>query len=162
MLTRRKTFTLKKDRPFWPKKYYRGLTRKQMIQRKREFETRKKYHWTDPRAYKKLKTNTYVKTKPSNYTQKWNKMFPTIKSLKDRSKVTGVPLRYIKEVYNRGMAAWAMQGHRTGASQQAWSYPRVSSFLLCGKTHYSTDSDLVREAKATSATARRWWKKRGC
>ncbi len=165
MRTRRKTIqrrTLKKNLRFWPPKYYRGLTLKQKIQRKKEFNSRKKYHWTNPKAYRTLKTNKIVKSKPSQYTRKWDKMFPNAKSLKDRAKVTGVPLKYIRESFNRGLAAWATQGHRPGASQSAWAYPRVSSMLLCGKTHYSTDSDLVRKAKAESASARRWWKKQKC
>ena len=54
------------------------------------------------------------------------------------------------------MAAWRT-GHRPGATQQQWGYARVHSFLLCGKTYFSTDSDLVREAKKTGSAAK-WWK----
>jgi hypothetical protein len=161
MKTRRRTLrlTLKKDREFWPPKYYRGLTLKQKIKRKKEFDSRKKYHWRNPKAYKTLKTNKIVKSKPSQYTLKWNEMFPNAKSLEDHSKVTGVPLKYIRESYNRGLAAWAMQGHRPGASQSSWAYPRIKSLLLCGKTHYTADADIVRRAKAASASARKWWSK---
>ena len=31
--------------------------------------------------------------------------------------------------------------------------------LVCGKTHYSADADLVRKAKEESAKAREWWSK---
>jgi hypothetical protein len=54
------------------------------------------------------------------------------------------------------MAAWRT-GHRPGATQQQWGYARVHSFLLCGKTHYTTDSDLVKDSKGNP-----WWKKQGC
>ena len=54
------------------------------------------------------------------------------------------------------MAAWRT-GHRPGMSQQAWSYPRVSSFLLCGKTHYTADSDQVRLARKTKG--KKWFKR---
>jgi NAD(P)-dependent dehydrogenase (short-subunit alcohol dehydrogenase family) len=71
------------------------------------------------------------------------------------------PLKYIEESYNRGMAAWRT-GHRPGATEQQWGYARVHSFLLCGKTYFSTDSDIARRAKSQSSRARDWWKSRGC
>ena len=80
------------------------------------------------------------------------------KSIEERAKVTGVPKRFLKEVYNRGSAAW-LSGHRPGQSTHSWAYPRISSFLLCGKTYHTADADLAREAKASSASARRWWNK---
>jgi hypothetical protein len=153
-----KTRKVKSNRPFWPPKYYRGLTKKQQLKRKQEFKTRGKLHWNNPNAYKPLKTNTILKTKKSSYTKQWDKLFPEAKSLEERAKVTGVPVRFLRESYNRGMAAYRT-GHRPGASQQAWSYPRVSSLLLCGKTYYTADADIVQRAKAASASARKWWSK---
>ena len=153
-----KTRKLKKNRQFWPKRYYSGLTYKQKLQRKKEINTRKKIHWNDPRAYQDFKTNTLGKPKTSRYTKKWRELFPDSKSLKSKSSVTGVPLNYITEVYNRGLAAWRT-GHRSFASQGAWGIARVHSFLLCGKTHYTADSDLVRKARAESASARKWFKR---
>jgi hypothetical protein len=151
--------TLKRNKRFWPPKYYRGLTLKQKIQRKKEIERFGAKGWKDPKAYVGFKTDKYAKTKKkSQYTQQWDRMFPNAKTLKERSNVTGVPEKFIKEVYNRGMAAWRT-GHRPGQTPQSWSYPRVSSFLLCGKAHYTADADLVREAKAESAKARKWWGK---
>jgi hypothetical protein len=87
---------------------------------------------------------------------KFAKQFPKAKSLEDRAKATGVPLRLIRSCYNRGMAAWRT-GHRPGATQQQWGYARAASFAMCGKTHYTTDSDLVRSAKSSSASARKWF-----
>jgi hypothetical protein len=153
-----KTRKLKKERPFWPPKYYRGLTHKQKIDRKKEIEKYGKKGWKDPSAYVGFKTNVGVVSKPSSYTQTWNKLFPDAKSLEERSKATGVPLQEIKESFNRGMAAWRT-GHRPGATEQQWGYARASSFLLCGKTHHTTDSDLVRKAKKKSLKARKWWNK---
>ena len=140
----------------WPKKYYSGLTYKQKLQRKKEINTRKKIHWNNPKAYKPFKTNTLGKPKVSQYTKKWRKLFPNSNSLKSKSKETGVPLEYINKVYNRGLAAWRT-GHRSFASQGAWGAARVHSFLLCGKTHYTADADLVRKARAESKTAKKWF-----
>jgi hypothetical protein len=86
------------------------------------------------------------------------KHFPEAKSLEAKAKATGVPSwTYQKYLTIVGMAAWRT-GHRPGATQQQWGYARVHSFLLCGKTHYTTDSDLVRKAKKTKA-ARQWFNK---
>ena len=153
-----KTRKLKKDREFWPPRYYAGLTKKQKIQRKKEIQKFGTKHWKDPKAYVGFKTNQYVKSKPSQYTKQWRELFPDATSLKEKSEATGVPLSQIQESYDRGLAAWRT-GHRTGATEQQWGYARAHSFLLCGKTHYTTDSDLVRKAKESSKTARKWWKK---
>lgn len=142
---------------FWPKKYFKGLSTRNKTQRKREIQKYGALHWKDPKAYVGFRTNRGVQTKHSSYTEQWNALFPTVKSLEARAEATGVPLEEIRESYNRGMAAWRT-GHRPGATQQQWGYARVSSFLLCGKTHFTTDSDLVRRAKERSASARTWWK----
>ena len=116
--------------------------------------------WKNPKAYKGFSTDKGIKTRKSGYTSKWKRQFPEAKSLEEKSRVTGVPIRYIRESYNRGMAAWRT-GHRPGATQQQWGYARVHSFLLCGKTFDTTDSDLVRQAKRT-LSAKRWWSSQGC
>lgn len=150
--------TLKKNK-LWPPKYYRGLTRKQALERKAEIKKFGKMSWKDPRAYVGYKTDKYRKTKrKSSYTAEWDRLFPDAKSLEERSKATGVPVKYLSNVFDRGMAAWRT-GHRPGQTPQSWSYPRVSSYLLCGKTHYGPDSDLVRKAKKESASARKWFKR---
>lgn len=139
-----------------PAKYYRGLTRRAQRAREREIARFGALATDDPRAYVGFATDKGVKTRDSSYTQQWNALFPDAKSLDERAAVTGVPKRFLQESYDRGMAAWRT-GHRPGATQQQWGYARVSSLLLCGKTHYSTDSDLVRKAKRVSRRARRWF-----
>jgi hypothetical protein len=150
--------TLKKNK-LWPPRYYRGLTRKQALERKKEIKRFGSMDWKNSKAYVGFKTDKYAKTKrKSSYTAQWDRLFPDAKSLKQRAEVTGVPLKYIKKIFSRGSAAWRT-GHRPGQTTHSWSYPRVSSFLLCGKTHYTADSDLVREAKQESASARKWFKR---
>ena len=144
-------------RKLWPPKYYKGLSKTKKAARAKEIRHFTRYHWKDPRAYEGFKTNLGVKTKSSSYTDMWKRVFPDATSLEAKAKATGVPLSSIKESYNRGMAAWRT-GHRPGATQQQWGYARVHSFLLCGKTHYTTDADLVRKAKKTKA-ARQWFNK---
>jgi hypothetical protein len=143
---------------YYPRKYYSGLTKKKKQQRLKEIKKYGSKSWKDPKAYVGFKTNIGIKTRKSNYTQQWHKLFPNAKSLEEKSKATGVPLKYIKDSYNRGLAAWRT-GHRPGATAQQWGYARVHSFLLCGKTYHSTDSDLARNAKESSKTAKKWWSK---
>ena len=139
-----------KTRKKSPPRYFAGLSAKKKTQRAKEIKKFGSKAWTDPKAYVGFKTDKGVKTKSSQYTLKWNKLFPNAKSLEQKAAATGVPLATIKESYHRGMAAWRT-GHRPGATQQQWGYARVHSFLLCGKTHYTTDSDLVDKSVA-------WWR----
>jgi hypothetical protein len=143
---------------FLPHKYYAGLTRKQKLKRRAEIQKYGAKDWKDPKAYIGFKTDKFAKTKKkSSYTIKWRRMFPEATSLESKAKATGVPLQVIRESLNRGLAAWRT-GHRPGATEQQWGYARVHSFLLCGKTHYGPDSDLVRKAKETTS-GRAWFKR---
>ena len=139
-----------------PRRYFQGLSKKKRAERVKEIRKFGARSWKSPKAYLGFKTDIGVKTRKSRYTKSWRALFPDATSLEAKSKATGVPLTFIRESYNRGMAAWRT-GHRPGATEQQWGYARVHSFLLCGKTHYMTDADLVRKAKAASGAARRWW-----
>jgi len=147
--------------PFWPRKYYAGLDRATRKKRRAEIRRFGAMSWKDPAAYKGFRTDRGVKTSKSSYTATWKRRFPDALSLDQKAAATGVPVQFLTESYNRGMAAWRT-GHRPGATQQQWGYARVHSFLLCGKTALTTDSDLRRAAIAASAAARRWFKGEGC
>jgi hypothetical protein len=143
---------------YLPEKYFAGLSQEKRTTRKKEIAKFGKMDWKSKSAYAGFKTDKGAKTRKSSYSMKWSKLYPHAKSLEERSKVTGVPLEFIKESYNRGMAAWRT-GHRPGATQQQWGYARVSSFLLCGKTHYTTDSDLARKSCEESEEAKKWFER---
>lgn len=153
-----KTRKLKKDKPLWPHKYYAGLTRKQAAERRKEIQKFGAMSWRNPKAYVGFKTDKYGKRRTSSYTMNFRRLFPDARSLTQKAKATGIPLRYLKKPYNRGLAAWRT-GHRPGATPQQWGYARVHSFLLCGKTHYGPDSDVVRDARRRSASARKWFRR---
>ena len=141
---------------FSPAKYFSGLSTKARKTRKREIKKFGKKGSRDPSAYVGFKTDKGVKTKTSSYTKKFRAKFPKAKTLKQKAQATGVPLSALRKSYNRGLAAWRT-GHRPGATQQQWGYARVHSLLTCGKTYSTADSDIVKDAKAKSASARRWW-----
>jgi len=141
---------------YLPPKYFGTLSKNKTRKRVKEIQHFGKLDWKNPRAYVGFQTDKGVKTKKSSYTATWNRKYPEIKSLKDKAKLTGVPLSLIQKSYDRGMAAWRT-GHRPGATQQQWGYARVSSLLLGGKTAQTTDSDLVRNAMKRSKKAKKWF-----
>ena len=122
-----------KGKIYAPLKYFRGL--KTLA----EIETR--YKKMLKKDYGKFKTDKGQKTKTSSYTQKFRKLYPGVKSLPEIAKATKIPLKILRTIYNRGLAAWRT-GHRPGASPQAWGYARVHSFVVKGKTYYTADADL--------------------
>ena len=138
-----------------PERYYRGLTKTQKIKRHAEIRRFGAMSASNPRAYVGFHTDKGIKTRTSQYTRAWRRRFPDAHSLSEKAVATGVPLRYIQECYNRGLAAWRT-GHRPGATEQRWGYARVHSLLLCGKTHYGPDADIVRAAR-TTAGGRKWF-----
>jgi hypothetical protein len=122
-----------KGKQYAPLKYFRGL------KTLGEVETR--YTKMLKKDYRQFKTDEGQKTKTSSYTQKFRKLYPGVKSLPEIAKATKIPLRTLRTIYNRGLAAWRT-GHRPGASPQAWGYARVHSFVTKGKTYYTADKDL--------------------
>jgi hypothetical protein len=65
--------------------------------------------------------------------------------LKNKAEKSGISYSILKQVYDRGMAAWKT-GHRPGASQQQWAYARVNSFITGGGAR-KADNDLWSKAK---------------
>ena len=70
-----------------------------------------------------------------------------IKGIQTKSDKSGIPYGILKQVYNRGMAAWK-GGHRPGTTPQQWAFARVNSFITKGKSYYTADADLAKKARA--------------
>ena len=72
-----------------------------------------------------------------------------IKGLQNKAKKTGMPYSILKQVYNRGMAAWK-GGHRPGATQQQWAFARVNSFVTKSSgTWGGADKDLAKKVRGS-------------
>jgi hypothetical protein len=131
-----------------PEKYLRGLTLSEKKKRTKRILEGMKSNTSNPRAYRPFPTDKGKKVTKSRYTaafeREYGEQIKTLKGDKLRkiSKVTKVPYGTLKKVYNRGLAAWRT-GHRPGASQQAWGWARVYSFVMGGKTRYTADADLA-------------------
>lgn len=118
-----------------PITYFRGLKTLKDVERRYTKMLRKEYT--------PFPTDSGAHTKSSRHTIKFHKLYGSnIKSLPQIAHATGIDLATLRKVYNRGMAAWRT-GHRPGASQQAWAYARVHSFVTKGPTYYTADSDLT-------------------
>jgi hypothetical protein len=71
----------------------------------------------------------------------------SITGLKNKAEKSGMPYSILKQVYDRGMAAWK-SGHRPGASQQQWAFARVNSFITKSSgTWGGADKDLAAKVK---------------
>ena len=72
-----------------------------------------------------------------------------IKGLKKKSEKSGMPYSILKQVYNRGMAAWK-GGHRPGTTPQQWAFARVNSFITKSSgTWGKADKDLAKKVRGS-------------
>ena len=69
-----------------------------------------------------------------------------IEGIENKSEKSGIPYGILKQVYDRGMAAWK-GGHRPGTTPQQWAFARINSFITKGKTYYTADADLAKKAR---------------
>jgi hypothetical protein len=67
-------------------------------------------------------------------------------ALKKKAEKSGISYSILKQVYNRGMAAWKT-GHRPGVAQQQWAMGRVNSFITGSGGARKADDDLWKKAK---------------
>ncbi|NBV27525.1 hypothetical protein EBS02_00670 [bacterium] len=79
-------------------------------------------------------------------------IFEEVEGLKKKAEKSGISYSILKQVYNRGMAAW-QTGHRPGTTAQQWAFARVNSFITKGKgTWGGADSDLAAKVKKIKDT----------
>ena len=67
--------------------------------------------------------------------------------LEKKAEKSGMPYGILKQVFNRGVAAWRT-GHRPGTNPQQWGYARVNSFVTKSKgTWGGADKDLAAKVR---------------
>ncbi len=70
--------------------------------------------------------------------------------LKKKAEKSGMPLGILRQVYNRGIAAWRT-GHRPGTTPQQWGFARVNSFITKSSgTWGKADADLAAKVRGSS------------
>ena len=115
-----------------PKRYYSNLSKKD---KKKQLKSLKK----SQKSYKKGK---YVsrpklksfKEKKSSWTQKFHKLHPNAKTLKQISDVTGIPKGALSAVKKKGMGAYYSSGSRPNQTAESWGLARMYSYILGGPT----------------------------
>jgi len=83
-----------------------------------------------------------------------NEAGKTETALKNKAKKTGFPLGILRQVFNRGVAAWK-NGHVPGTTPAQWGMARVNSFSTGGRTTEVSDGALYRQAKKARAERRK-------
>ena len=140
-----------------PKKYVAGLSDKEKKSHDRHLAKQGKKSDSDKSAYKQSPADKVAKTKPSVHTKKYKQMFgesdvelnEVIKGLQKKAEKSGMPYSILKQVYNRGMAAWK-GGHRPGTTPQQWAFARVNSFITKSSgTWGKADKDLAKKVRGS-------------
>ena len=76
-------------------------------------------------------------------------VYESISAVRKKADETGMPYSVLKQVYDRGMAAWR-GGHRPGATQVQWALARVNSFVTKSSgTWGGADKDLAAKVKGS-------------
>lgn len=130
-----------------PDKYFKGVSKDKVSKRKKDFEKNAKKSDNDPSAYEPMTGDDGESEKESKYTKKYREMFSeSIEAVKKKSEETGIPYKYLKKVYDRGLAAWKT-GHRPNTTAHQWALARINSFATGGKTRSTADKDIWDEYK---------------
>src|SRR6056300_527650 len=75
-------------------------------------------------------------------------LIEAIEAVKNKAEKTGMSYSILKQVYDRGMAAWK-GGHRSGTTPQQWALARVNSFVTKSSgTWGGADSDLAKKVRS--------------
>jgi hypothetical protein len=156
-----------------PARYHSGLSKSTSEKRQSHFNKGAEKHWDDDSAYEPAPGDAEAETKSSSYTKRYHQLFTkegTVKhdrrfkryrqkenthfkeleeagpdtALDKKEEETGISKSILKQVYDRGVAAWRT-GHRPGTTPEQWGMARVNSFATGGKTQETADADLWRK-----------------
>ena len=89
------------------------------------------------------------KSKKSKYIVNFERKYCTsIRDLPAVAKVTGVPVRALKKIIEKGMGAYYSSGSRPNQNAHSWAYARLASTLTKNKA-YRVDKHILDEAGVT-------------
>jgi hypothetical protein len=135
----------------WPERYFSGLSRALKFTRERELLKRKKN-----KIFILGKSDRFARPRKSRWTLQFHKVYPELKFDKSLiSKRTGIPVRTLNTVYDRGRRAWQTGGSRPGMTANQWGVARVYKYVLVSKkkapkawyaTRPDPDQDLRRRS----------------
>ena len=129
-----------------PKRYYSNLSKKD---KKKQLKSLKKSQksYKKGKYYSRPKLKSF-KEKKSSWTQKFHKLHPNAKTLKQISDVTGIPKGALSAVKRKGMGAYYSSGSRPNQTAESWGLARMYSYILGGPTrkidHHITEKYNVK------------------
>ena len=129
-----------------PPQYTKGLSKKDKKKQLKNLKTAKKSYKRGKYVSRpKLKS---FKEKKSSWTQKFHKLYPNAKTLKQISDVTGIPKGALSAVKKKGMGAYYSSGSRPNQTAESWGLARMYSYILGGPTrkidHHITEKYNVK------------------
>jgi hypothetical protein len=131
------------------KGYYAGLSPSTAAKRKAHFDKFGQMDDRNPDAYEPAPGDANAETKLSKYTKAFKNQFgeealdegKMNTAIKNKAEKSGISYSILKQVFDRGVAAWKT-GHRPGTTPPQWGLARVNSFIVGGKTRTTADADL--------------------
>lgn len=73
-----------------------------------------------------------------SYSKLFHQSYPGANTLEEIEKVTGIPLKILEKIYNKGLREWG--------NEHKWAMARVYSFAVKGCVFYNEDRKEAREA----------------
>jgi len=132
--------------------YYSGLSASTAQKRKAHFDKHAKMDDRNPDAYKPAPGDANAETRLSKYTKAFKAQFgedfldeaKMNTAIKNKAEKSGISYSILKQVFDRGVAAWK-SGHRPGTTPAQWGLARVNSFIVGGKTRSTADADIWKK-----------------
>tara|TARA_B110000971_G_scaffold221291_1_gene267798 strand:+ start:793 stop:2127 length:1335 start_codon:yes stop_codon:yes gene_type:complete len=129
----------------YPKHYTAGLSRKD--KKKQQKNLKKSSNDYDKGKYTERPKLKSFKSKKSNWTSKFAKKYgEDVKTYKEISKATGIPVPALKAVVKKGMGAYYSSGSRPNQTAESWGKARMYSYIMGGPTR-KVDNHITEKYK---------------
>lgn len=91
-----------------------------------------------------------VVTNKQKFNKKYKQPLKTANGKDDISRLTGIPMKILDDVYDRGVGAF--KNNRAAIrpsvkSAEQWAMARVYAFVMKGKTYRTADKDLADKVR---------------
>lgn len=94
------------------------------------------------------------KPRKSSWTVQFNKKYGEElkdmkggKSVKNIAKVTGIPHKALKEIFEKGEAAYYSSGSRPNQTASSWAYGRIYAYIMGGEKIRKIEKDITKKYK---------------
>ena len=125
-----------------PKKYTKGLSRKDKKKQIKYIKTAKK-QYKNKKYIDRPKLKSY-KNKSSSWTKLFKDKYGNITKLKDISKATDIPKKALMAVLKKGRGAYYSSGSRPNQTAESWAKARMYSYIMGGPTR-KYDKEITKK-----------------